>query len=537
MRTVKQWLSAMLSFCLLLACTGCQSEQDEIYSAVMSEINADESTSQLLEIDYDSPDYIGPKPDESAKPTPIPGDTLSGTLLIKSFREHKEFPEITWLAKEFMELHPGVEIQCEFDFGFWEERDMAEITRRQDAFYSRLGIELASGEADYLLWGLAEDLDYSAFMRSGVLTDFRTFWESDPDIHEEGYFMEVIEAFDVNGQLPILAYGFNITGLYFDRAIMDELGVDTDSLVTVNSDELLTWYEQARKTHPDLQLLFTSPGKDTLFRTERVSYIDLETKSANFASPEFAAFLERTRNVLSGDPDLNLYNELGHGSGIDMNESIEYRKTGKLSPYITIWPKSVNNRFEHKAMAKPALAVEQELQLYDIAHSTQQPFEHVVGPFPFVSTDGHLVVTAGYGDNFAMPSCLKNKELAWEFIKYCFSERKDLTFDRFGYTSCHYYLDPSIPVNKANYCKMADDLPTFVKSGFVYEYLFNEFDPVDGEELLKSMEEILTMKPTNPGKYNVDVQDYLDEFYINELTTPEQCAEKVQGRAEIWLNE
>jgi len=371
MRTVKQWLSAMLSFCLLLVCTGCQNGQDELYSQVMAEINADKSADQLLGIDYNAPDYIGPKPDESTKPTPIPGDTLSGTLLIKSFREHTEFPEITWLAKEFMELHPGVEIQCEFDFGFWEERDMAEITRRQDAFYSRLGIELTSGEADYLLWGLAEDLDYSAFMRSGVLTDFRTFWESDPDIREEDYFMEVIEAFDVNGQLPILAYGFNIAGLYFDRAIMDELGVDTDNLITVNSDELLTWYEQARKTHPDLQLLFTSPGKDTLFQTERISYIDLKTRNANFASPAFETFLERTRDVLSGDPDLNLYNELGHGSGIDMNESIEYRKTGKLSPYITTWPKSVNNRFEHKAMANPALAVVQELQLYDIAHLTQ----------------------------------------------------------------------------------------------------------------------------------------------------------------------
>lgn len=39
------------------------------------------------------------------------------------------------------------------------------------------------------------------------------------------------------------------------------------------------------------------------------------------------------------------------------------------------------------------------------------------------------------------------------------------------------------------------------------------------------------------GKYNVDVQEFLDEFYFYELTTPEQCAKKIQDRVMIWLNE
>ena len=51
------------------------------------------------------------------------------------------------------------------------------------------------------------------------------------------------------------------------------------------------------------------------------------------------------------------------------------------------------------------------------------------------------------------------------------------------------------------------------------------------------MDELLTNDPVDLGKYNIDLQDYLDEFYINGLTTPEQAAEKIQGRAYIWLNE
>ena len=51
------------------------------------------------------------------------------------------------------------------------------------------------------------------------------------------------------------------------------------------------------------------------------------------------------------------------------------------------------------------------------------------------------------------------------------------------------------------------------------------------------MDEIVGMDPVSLGKYRVGVQDYLDEFYVNGLTTAEECAEKIQGRTEIWLNE
>ena len=44
--------------------------------------------------------------------------------------------------------------------------------------------------------------------------------------------------------------------------------------------------------------------------------------------------------------------------------------------------------------------------------------------------------------------------------------------------------------------------------------------------------------PLLNGKlYSLDAGEYLEEFYQKGLTTPEECAEKIQGRAEIWLNE
>ena len=48
---------------------------------------------------------------------------------------------------------------------------------------------------------------------------------------------------------------------------------------------------------------------------------------------------------------------------------------------------------------------------------------------------------------------------------------------------------------------------------------------------------MLTCDPVNVNAYNVDVQEYLDEFYVNGLITAEECAKKIQDRTYMWLME
>ncbi len=38
------------------------------------------------------------------------------------------------------------------------------------------------------------------------------------------------------------------------------------------------------------------------------------------------------------------------------------------------------------------------------------------------------------------------------------------------------------------------------------------------------------MNTVYAGAYNVDVQEYLDEYYVNGLITAEECAKKIQDR-------
>ena len=56
------------------------------------------------------------------------------------------------LAREFMELHPGVEITVESDLGLLRQRQPQEEEALRREFTTRLATELAAGEGDYLLF-------------------------------------------------------------------------------------------------------------------------------------------------------------------------------------------------------------------------------------------------------------------------------------------------------------------------------------------------------------------------------------------------
>ena len=527
----------ILALCCALFFCGCQSEQDEIYSQAM----ASQSESSMLEpassmssgeASEDVPDYVTPPtPGPDARLTPAPDDDLSGELVIRTSLQSTG-DHLYWLAREFMELHPNVQILLDYDRKNNEYRSSAESKMKKNSFYTNLRMEIASGEADYLIYSATLDLDFTPLARSGLLEDLWTYWENDPDIRDEDYFLPVIESFEVDGMLPVLPYSFYLTGGCFNKSYLEELGVDLSALQLVDSDDILDWYERLRETHPDLQLFYTGTGKDGLFSSELASYIDLENNTASFDSPEFLTFLQRTQDVINDEPIQDI---VGWGNWYYMEMALNYDETGEISsPFV----QSITSAKKVVTSSRDSFCTVAQVNIYDTISMFQQSYDYLAGPYPVLSTNGHLGIYADQGE-FMMPASMKNKELAWEFMKYCISEREDLTFngyDDFPGTDT-FFTSIAIPVNKPNYGRMAEESVEQVKfvNGNGYEVL--DFEPVNGEEIVAFMDEVLSHSPVNIGKYNVDVQEFLDEYYVNELITAQECADKIQGRVEIWLNE
>ncbi|MBS6183325.1 MAG: extracellular solute-binding protein [Erysipelotrichaceae bacterium] len=460
------------------------------------------------------------------------GDSLSGELTIKTMLPVDEYRVMYFLAKEFMRLHPNVKINIDSSLSSVEFDSMsrAEISMARESFFSKISMEIASGEADYLLYEVGSRMNILQLTRSGLLMDFHQFWDNDPELGPDSYFTKVLEGFEVDGQLTTLPTTFSFYGLYMDREILKELKVVPENLETVDANRVLDWYEQARESREDLNLMFSAPGKDELYYyLERCRYMDLENRIASFDSPEFIEFLNRTSHALNEEPDLDSQMMgMGNYGGI-LDANISYRKTGKYREDIFSWQADIlENVVEN---ARPGFCALEQCFIPGLI-TTQQPKEYVAGPYPLTTSDGKLGVLST--DEFCLPVSMKKPELAWEFIRYCISARDMDHLDFMDLGSPMRYTD-FIPLNKTTFQNILEDFRLNGCYGSMIGY--SGFDTVDPVGMTEMMDRVLDRSIVNIDLYGVDMDEILQEYYVNGLTTAEQCAEKLQNRATIWLNE
>ena len=528
----------LVSVMFLVFCTGCQSSQEEIFSesaeAPSQPSDGETMETVIPEVDDDSPNYIGPDKSELQDLEPIANDTLSGELLIKR-RSVKD--NVNFLAQEFMQLHPDVKITFEEAVNSAELLNLPreEISMKKENFFSKVRTELVSGEADYLIFGMSDFLDPVQLSKSGLLIDLQPYFESDPEINQEEYFSQILSAYSVDGKLPTIPMSVMYNAVYLNRPLLEKNGIDLSDTVTVTPQDLLDWYEVARTSEEDLNLFFTSPGKDALFSTEQLAYMDLTQKTARFNSPEFVDFLERTAATGNSDPELSYDNwEIGLMDSGLFNEQIRFQETGKLEEgYFGLPGSYTYEQYGGVAQkSRPAMAALEPVVYYTLPY-LEQPMEYEAGPYPLLSSDGKLGLLSR--EDFAIPSSCKNPDLAWEFIKYCISPREDsrnsMGFSHLG-SPCHYTND--LPFSKTN---LYYNLKRLAEKGDSGQSVIYPVESLDIDLVTDKVNEIFSLPLVNLNSYGVNVQEYLDEFYVNELTTAEQCAEKIQGRAEIWLNE
>ena len=521
---------SMVMLCFVLLFTACQTDQDALYSEAISQIEA-EATAEPS-IDPNDPGYLGlgtPAPEDRA--TPIPGDDLSGEITVKIFYQRTWAVKIRILADEFEKLHPGVSITVESDVGYDEYKRFTDQERivRENNFYARLRTELLSGEANYMLFESSGTMNITDFSRSGILEDLTPYIEK--DFSENALYTPVLEAFQVDGKQTVLPLAFSYYEVYFDKKMLEQIGVDPGSIESVTTTQLLDWYGQAREINPELRLFYTSPDKDYLFPLERTAFMDLSTGESSFDSPEFVDFLSRTSQVLNEEPNLvpKAVGSLDLGLADD---ALTFQAGGEIDAIAKYWenadPLFVNLIEE----AMPFFAVPTEEMSDRGLFIKQFPFDNLAGPYLLTNSKGSVGVSSY--ETFAVPSSMEEKELAWEFIKYCMSDREDTRFIQAGYP---FEYTNNISVNRANWKTLVQRVSGGIGFGSASAGVSSDFNGADVDQVLADLDEVLSYPLVPVDYYNVDVQDYLDEFYKNGLTTAEECAQKIQGRAEIWLNE
>ena len=522
--------AALLAVWLGLVCGGCQSEQDRLYSQVLEEGKSQAASSQP--VDYDDPGYIGlgtPAPQDRA--TPVPGESLSGELTVRILEELGWDSNIQVLAREFMELHPGVEITVESDLGFYDSASPQEEEALRREFTTRLATELAAGEGDYLLFDSGGELNLASLGESGALEDLGPYLEQDPDLGEELFYQPVLEAFQIAGRQVMLPQSFAFSSVYLNRALLEELGAELEPLQPLSTLELLELYQQALAIQPELRLFYGGVEKGELVDYEVGAYLDLEGKTASFDSPKFVDFLAQLEGALDGEPEMD-QQYLGQGHLGYAQYALTYQAGETLSQEIQIGLELNPGVGELVQKAQPFFAVVDESISQRALFLRQQPLSHLAGPFLLTDSKGQVGVRTL--ESFALPASLEDKELAWEFIKYCLSPREDTRLTQAGYGWDYTYF---IPVTRPNWEKMVHRAAEGNAFGSSIVGIPGSFPELDGEQALADTEFLVSQPLVALDYRSFPYGEYVEECFAQGLTTPEQCAGKIQDRASIWLRE
>ena len=526
----RQALSLLLALCLLWGLAACgQSGEDKKFDELTKKTSSAPVPGPASGQPQSAPEGSS-EAAPTSEPTPyVDPEGLEGEFTVKgpfSTSDGVSKDAVEELANEFMALHPGVKINVEFIASIYDGTPRAQ--RRENA-RTQLLAELGSGEADYLLYSPIEELNIYGLSQSGVFTDLRPYFENDPDIDPDDFYTQVLDAVSVDGKLTVMPMSFDFNGVMLNRPLLEGMQVDLDSIRSVDYKQLLDWYDQAKSTDPDVQATFGALTQDYFFTYEAPAYVDLENKAASFNSPEFIEFLARTGALEESDKDaMDKY----------------YRLSGVV-PYTVQWAMENWEAGTEFSEEQRQFLPDHMLAFYDNAHPGVAALSGIMaeeigyfggmldmlaGPYPIVSTKGQLGVYTT--EDFAIPASMKSPDLAWEFISYCIQEREDMVLGQGLYTG-------RLPINKKTFAHQMEFCRT---SRMVYSsasFFLKDFQQKNLDPALcaQKLEEFMALPLTNSKVYVIDMSEYLTEFYDNKLTTPEQCAEKIQGRMDIWLHE
>lgn len=527
MKLWKRFFALALCACLLVL-PGCQGQEEQ--AALYASLMAQRAEQLPEEPDPSTWRYLNMEPE--------PGDTLQGEITVRAYTVESNTPLLTTLANEFMFQHPAVKINVEWvmDYIDYIGTTPEEKAALRQEFDEELRLTLATGTADYVYYDNGWiDLDVATLSTSGALEDFGPYLRED---FPEGFFYEdVLKAFQVDGRQTVLPLSVSYSSIAFDRAWLEKLGIDEGAVDKVSTTQVMDWYEQALELDPELGLFFNSPPVDQMFDLERTAYMDLIDRTCTFASEPFVKYLTQLLDIQNDEPLLD--DGLAGSSGIDYFSVYQlYQHTGTLrGDYQNLVndPNPVNDGTREMVKifydAKPALAVLDWARPHTVL-TQWQPLDYLAGPYPLTNSKGEIGVATS--ESFLLPSSMQNKDLAWEFIKFCIGEREDPRV--YGNGPPHYYT-PFFPINRYNLGTMAEDVSNGEGLGSTNAPFDTGIFGMDPQLYIDAVEELFTGPMVPMEYYEIDTQEFIDEMILQHFITPEECAEKIQGRATLQLNE
>lgn len=479
---MKRFLCLCQAFCIVALCllTGCQSNDTELYEQLTNQAASEQTPEQTS------------GQDAAASPQDKP---LSGTLRVSTYYDE----EIRERAEEFEQLHPEVQIDVSV------AQQSGSVGESWEDYLQRTSVEMMSGQSADIV-DLAQ-MSVSRYAKSGLLCNLYDFMEMDSDFHSEDYYTNIFKAKEYDGGLYSLPFYFLYDMTYLSCPLLEEARLDAPD--ALDYEKMLDLYRQVSdRTEKDFSIM---PGivNEWFFKYEFPAYYDVETGTANFDSPEFISYLKRTKEEIP---------KLEQMADWDMT-----RVAGGVDDFM---------REDYLFCNYDVTSIDTYNMLID--------YPNILPPVPMRSHDGQFGFSTLQADYGIVRSC-ENKELAWEFLKYCISEKQppeslehEAVMDYTG------QFHAWVPINIQNFYHSFTLECNYYRSIMTDVTNWKQGDPQQlTEQAVDQIHEWNLQRNFACSETEIFglLQEELNNYYQYDLATAEETAKSIQTKMNIFLNE
>lgn len=394
---------------------------------------------------------------------------MKGELTIATMYE-QEF--LTEAVENFREKYPNVKITVNTYQGNGGENAVEE-------YRTSLNTKIMSKTAEDIIF--TTQIPLKKYMDMGVFMDLKQYIAATPEMNDENYFKNVLEAAeDMEEHVYVVPYMASFQTVNFDGTLLSEnmrekVGEHISHSEAVNIAKQMV-NSNSRKN------LYLFRGNELAYMDQLVieyqnSLIDMETGNVNINAKEYIGWLN----------DAKKYMEAG------------YFQKDSLNHYNTDYCYALANDYDVQAA------------YYLLANKNEQN----VG-VPLADANGNVYTSSAYCMGINSES--KNKEVAWEFIKYLLSDEVQTL------PSIH-----GLAVNKTGF------------SASVERYLafYQDTETVSLEEynelLTQWMEKVSKCDTLDPSILNFFDEE--NKKFFDGVQSAEQTAQTIQNKVTQYLNE
>lgn len=430
------------------------------------------------------------------------GEALSGTLTVTTYFDGY----IDIHARNFMDMHPNVDIEIvRLDENQFETLE---------TYANRISVELMGGKASDLVD--LSSLDINRYVKSGLLCNLYEFMEADSGFDKSDYYTNIFEAMEYNNNLYAMPFAFLYDMVYVSKPMADTLKLDLTGIDGINYMKMIDIYERAKEQHNSPQNFGFMPGavKESFFNYEIIEFYNAEDKTAWIESDEFIQHLQLTKSIYTGySPDNQggwYMTRIGDGNDEFMKSDFMFSK------------------FESNAIDLYNLMIE---------------YENILEPIPLLNSAGNTPFNTFFS-MYAIPENSSNKELAWEFLKYCVSAKEISDFQNEEEEHLYFMMYQGwIPININNFYtsfrhSFEKEIERIYQAGFDVNWKYD-----DKEELINKTLDQINQWNLERNKLVSDFELWtllkpdLENYYYYNLTTAEETAKIIQNKVSTYLNE